>query len=65
MHFNEIVYMGSPLEPFKSLSLFIPMSLTHLSNIAKGNDLADKFSWLSQDLICKKLISPLSKGWCS
>jgi hypothetical protein len=58
------VQRASPFEP-KFVRLLISMHLTHLSNIAKGNDLVNKFSWLLQDLICKKLISALSKGWCS
>jgi hypothetical protein len=58
------VQRASPLEPCKSLRLLIPMHLTHLSNIVKGNDIVNKFSWLLQDLICNKLISPLSKRWC-
>jgi hypothetical protein len=55
------VQRASSPEPYKSLSLPKPMHLTHLLNIAKGNDLVNKFS---QDLICKKLISSLSKSWC-
>jgi hypothetical protein len=50
-----------PPEPCKSLSLLIPMSLTHLSNIAKGNDFVNKYAWLSQDFICKTLITNISK----
>jgi hypothetical protein len=42
LHLNGIVYKGSPAEPCKSLSLFIPMPLTHLSNITKGNDFVNK-----------------------
>jgi hypothetical protein len=44
MHHNGIVQRASPPEPYKSLRLFIPMYLTHLSNIVKGNDLVNKFS---------------------
>jgi hypothetical protein len=50
MHLNGIVYRGSPLEPCKSLSLLIPMPLTHLSNIARGNDFVNKSAWLSKKL---------------
>jgi hypothetical protein len=64
MHLNGIIYRGSPIEHCKSLSLFIVMPLTHLSNIAKGNDFVNKYAWLSQYVICKKLISPLSQSWC-
>jgi hypothetical protein len=42
MHFVRITYRGSPPKPCKSLSLLIPMSLTHLSNIAKDNDFMNK-----------------------
>jgi hypothetical protein len=38
MHLNMIIHRGSLLKPYKSLSLLIQMSLTHLLNIAKGND---------------------------
>jgi hypothetical protein len=31
-----------------------------LSNIANGNDFVNKSSRLSQDLVCKMLISPCS-----
>jgi hypothetical protein len=44
MHFIRIIYMSSPPKPCKSLSLIIPMYLTHLSNIAKGNDFVNKFA---------------------
>jgi hypothetical protein len=50
--------MVSPPKSYKSLSLLIPMSLTHLLNIDKGNDFVNKFAQLSQDFICKILISP-------
>jgi hypothetical protein len=42
MHLNGIVYKGSSPKFYKSLNLLIPMSLTHLSNIAKGNDFVNK-----------------------
>jgi hypothetical protein len=42
MHFINITYKGSPTKPYKSLSLLVPMSLTHLSNIDKGNDFVNK-----------------------
>jgi hypothetical protein len=42
MYLNGIVYRGSPSQPCKSLSLFIPMSLTYLLNIAKDNDFVNK-----------------------
>jgi hypothetical protein len=58
------VQRAYPIESCKSLRLLIPMHLTHLPNIVKSNDLVNKFSWLLQDLICKKLISPLFKSWC-
>jgi hypothetical protein len=58
MHFSRIIYMVSPPKSYKSLSLLIPMSLTHLLNIDKGNDFVNKFAQLSQDFICKILISP-------
>jgi hypothetical protein len=47
MHFMMIHYRDSPPKPYKSLSLLIPMSLTHLSNIAKGNDFVNKSTRLS------------------
>jgi hypothetical protein len=34
------------------------MHLTHLSNIANGNDFVNKSARLSQDLVYKILISP-------
>jgi hypothetical protein len=42
MHLNVIVYGGSHSKSCKSLNLLIPMSLTHLSKIAKDNDFIDK-----------------------
>jgi hypothetical protein len=42
MHFINITYKGSPTKPYKSLSLLVPLSLTHLSNIAKGNNFVNK-----------------------
>jgi hypothetical protein len=42
MHFIRITYRGSPPKPFKSVSLFIPMPLIHLSNIGKGNNFRNK-----------------------
>jgi hypothetical protein len=60
MHFIRIPYRGSPPKPCISLSLLIPMPLTQLSNIAKGNDFVNKFTRLSQYFICKMLISPCS-----
>jgi hypothetical protein len=42
MHLNGIINRGSPPESYKSLSLLIPISLTHLSNIAKGNNFVIK-----------------------
>jgi hypothetical protein len=44
-------YMGSPPKAYKSLSLFITIHLTHLSNIANGNDFVNKSTRLSQDLV--------------
>ncbi len=38
IHFSRIIYRGSPPKPCKSLSLLIPMPLSHLLNIAKSND---------------------------
>jgi hypothetical protein len=35
-----------------------PIALTHLSNIANGNDFVNKSVRLSQDLVYKMLISP-------
>jgi hypothetical protein len=43
MHFIRITYRGSSPKPYKSLSLLIPIPLTHLSNIAKSNDFVNKF----------------------
>ncbi len=58
--FIRILYRGSPPKPYKSLSLLILMPLTHLSNIANVNDFVNKSTILSQDLVCKMLISPCS-----
>jgi hypothetical protein len=44
MHFIRITYRGSPPKPYKSLSLLMPMHLTHLLNIAKGNDFVNKYA---------------------
>jgi hypothetical protein len=60
MHLDENVYRGSPPIPWKYLSLLIPMYLTHLSNMAKGNDFVNKYALLPQDFICKTIFSPLS-----
>jgi hypothetical protein len=47
-----------PPEHCKFLSLCIPMSFTHLSNVARDKDFINKSVRLSHDLICKILISP-------
>jgi hypothetical protein len=59
-----ITYRGSPPKPYTVLSLLILMPLTHLSNIAKGNDFVNKSARLSQDLVCKILIFPCSGSSC-
>jgi hypothetical protein len=51
-------------EPCKSLSLYILMHLTHLSNMASGKDFINKSARLLHDLICKILISPLYCNSC-
>jgi hypothetical protein len=38
-------------EPFKSLSLRIPMFLTHLSNVFRDKDFVNRSARLSYDLI--------------
>jgi hypothetical protein len=58
MHLIRITHRVSPPKPYKFLSLLIPMYLTHLSNIAKGNDFVNILIRLSQDFICKMLIFP-------
>jgi hypothetical protein len=58
INFIKIISRGSAPKLSKSLSLPIPMSLIHLSAIAKGNDFVNKSALLSQDFICKKLIFP-------
>jgi hypothetical protein len=64
MQLSRIIYKDSPPKPCKSLSFLIAMPLKHLSNIAKGNDLMNKPAWLSQDFICKILISPFRWSSC-
>jgi hypothetical protein len=51
-------------KPYRSLSLRIPMSFTHLSNVARGRDFVNKLAKLPHDLICKILISPPSYSSC-
>jgi hypothetical protein len=41
IHLNEIIYIGYH-KPCKSLSLIIPMPLTHLSKITKHNNFVNK-----------------------
>jgi hypothetical protein len=38
------LFIGIPPKPCKSLSLLMPMSLTHLSNIVKGNDFMNNYA---------------------
>jgi hypothetical protein len=57
INFIRITHRGSLPKSCKSLSLLIPMHLTYLSNITKGNDFVNKSTRLSQDFVCKMLIS--------
>jgi hypothetical protein len=51
--------MGSPPKPWKSLSLFVPMHLTHLSNIANDNDFVNKSVRLSKEILISLILLKL------
>jgi hypothetical protein len=60
MNNKKFLHRGSPPKHRKSLSRRISMSLTHLSNVAKGRNFMNESTRLSHDLICKMLILSLS-----
>jgi hypothetical protein len=59
-----LIQRESPLEPYKSFSLHILMSFTHLLNVVRGKDFINKSAKLSHNLIRKIFISPLSCNSC-
>jgi hypothetical protein len=59
-----LIQRESPPEPYKSFSLCIPMSLTHLSHVAKGKDFINKSVKVSHDLIHKIIFSSFSCNSC-
>jgi hypothetical protein len=59
-----LIQRESPPEPYKSLNLCIPMTFTHLSNVAGGKDFINKSVKLSHDLIYKIFISQPSCNSC-